>query len=41
MRMKFGTGFGLIAIIVTILNFAFYGGLILLAIWAIGKYLVN
>lgn len=35
-RMKFGT----IAVIGVIGSFAFYGGLILLAIWAVSKYLM-
>lgn len=38
--MKFGTGVGLFAIVIAVLHFAFYGGLIILAIWAIGKYLL-
>ena len=31
---------GFIALIIVLLQFAFYGGLIWLGIWAIGKYLI-
>jgi hypothetical protein len=38
--MKLGTSFGILAIGAIVLNFAFYGGLIVLAVWAVGKYLL-
>jgi hypothetical protein len=38
--MGFKTNFGLLATVALAFNFLFYGGLILLAIWAIGKYLL-
>ena len=32
--------FGVLAVLALIANFAFYAGLILLAIWAVGKYIL-
>lgn len=32
--------FGLLAVLALLANFAFYGGLIFLAIWAVGKYIL-
>lgn len=33
--------FGILAVVIMLLQFAFYAGLILLAIWAVGKFIIN
>jgi len=38
--MQLKTQFGIMALISVLITFACYGGLIVLAIWAIGKYII-
>jgi hypothetical protein len=41
MFKKIGITMGIMGILAVLLQFAFYGGLILLAVWAVGKFIIN